>query len=588
MADDSDKVVIEVTPDDVKFIRKLRDMEDGAKKSGTKVGRSLESTIGDGTSRAINKLKVGLAGLAVVAVGALASGKVIEAAKQQENAVNAINTSLALAGTYSKEASESFQNLASSLQATSTFGDETILQMGALARNFTRTNEEAENLTRAAVDLSAATGMSLDGAVKNLGKTFAGLTGELGESVPALRALTAEQLKAGQAIDLIMARFGGAAAAQIRTFGGAWIQLQNIFGDLVEQIGMMITKSPVVVALMNKISDMFLKAGDSLKGFRNSGDVIGQMIIQVIKFGEAVNKFVLAPLEMAYNLVEFAFNGIRTTVQGFIMTIANGASKIVGFFAPNSELAQNLKMFADSSYGVFKDMSGQTKESFNDILNFDWTTQSAEFLEGLRMTAENAKALTTEMKNSTNANLNEMGEKAKKVSFDFNNAIGGGIAAGVQNVVGALRSGQNAFKAFGNAILGVVGDVAIQLGTFFLTTGLGLQALTSNPFTAGGASIAAGLALIAFGALMKSIAGSGQGGAAMSEGQPGSGIPAGGMTSSPSESTDFNENDIESKRGPEVRVSVQGNVFDSRETGLRIVEVINEAFDQQGLTLGRA
>lgn len=609
MADDSDGIVIDITPDDVKFIKKLRNMEDAAGKSGMKAGKSIGDGVDKMAQRGVASIGKRLLAIGATVAAAFAGRAIIAAAKEQENAVNAINTSLALAGTYSKEASQSFQDLASELQRTSTFGDETILQMGALARNFTRTNEEAEKLTRAAVDLSAATGMSLDGAVKNLGKTFAGLTGELGESVPMLRALTAEQLKAGAGIDMILERFGGAAAAQIRTFGGAWTQLTNIFGDLLENIGMMITKSPVVVALMNKVSEMFLSAGDSLKGFSAQGDVIGQMIIQVIKFGEAVNTFVVAPLEFAYNLVETAFNGIRTYIQGYIMTLANGASTIVGFFAPDSEIAQSLKMFADSSSAVFDDMAGQTKQSFQDILNFDFTTQSASFLEGLRLTAENAKELATEVANNAAAvvdatalaieqpitmallTLDNFKAAFKKVAAEvkvtvksITQALQQGIATGAAQAFAAfgraIAQGENALEAFTNAVLAAMGQMAVQLGTQFILQG---TAYMWAGMPNGPSLIAAGAALAAFGGILSAVGGGNEGAKQGTEG----GI-LGGVTAEPSEITDTAPEDIEQRGGPEIRVNVQGNVFDARETGLRIVEVINEAFDQQGLTLGRA
>ena len=53
--------------------------------------------------------------------------------------------------------------------------------------------------------------MTLESAVKNLAKTFGGLTGELGESIPKLKELTTEQLKSGEAVKFVLENYKGYA-----------------------------------------------------------------------------------------------------------------------------------------------------------------------------------------------------------------------------------------------------------------------------------------------------------------------------------------------------------------------------------------
>lgn len=192
-------------------------------------------------SEALEKVRDGLANIAkagaataVVLAGAVAKG--IAAFKEQELAVNRLNQAMVNNGDFTVEASNDLQKFASQLQATSTFGDETIISMLSLAKSFGVSNEEAKKMVQAAADLSAATGMQLESAVKNLGKTFAGMTGELGESVPALKELTQEQLKSGQAIDMVAEKFKGSTQATIAGLG-AIEQLQNTLGDFMETIG---------------------------------------------------------------------------------------------------------------------------------------------------------------------------------------------------------------------------------------------------------------------------------------------------------------------------------------------------------------
>ena len=70
---------------------------------------------------------------------------------------------------------------ASELQSRSILGDEVIIGQQAYLASLGMTEVQIGKVIEAAAQLSAATGMTLESAVKNLAKTFGGLTGELGE-----------------------------------------------------------------------------------------------------------------------------------------------------------------------------------------------------------------------------------------------------------------------------------------------------------------------------------------------------------------------------------------------------------------------
>lgn len=180
----------------------------------------------------------------------------VAAAQTQQDSINKLNQALARNGQYSAETSAEIQAFASELQKTSTVGDEASLELTALALNFTNSTEQAKAMTAAAIDLSAATGLSLDGAIKNLGKTMAGLTGELGESVPSLRNLTAEQLKSGAAIELIANKFRGAAQGDLKSFSGGIDSITNLFGDFQEQIGFAVIENQAVVQVLGAVNEV--------------------------------------------------------------------------------------------------------------------------------------------------------------------------------------------------------------------------------------------------------------------------------------------------------------------------------------------
>ena len=126
---------------------------------------------------------------------------------------------------------------AGELQSRSVLGDEVIIGQQAYLASLGMTEEQIGRVIEASAQLSAATGMTLDSAVKNLAKTYGGLTGELGESIPKLKELTTEQLKNGEAVDFILKNYKGFAEGAASVGLGVMRQLQNAWGDFLEQIG---------------------------------------------------------------------------------------------------------------------------------------------------------------------------------------------------------------------------------------------------------------------------------------------------------------------------------------------------------------
>lgn len=147
---------------------------------------------------------------------------------------------------------------ASELQSRSLFGDEAIIEQQAFLAALGLSEEQITRTIEAAAQLSVALGMDLTAAVKNLAKTYSGMTGELGESIPALRNLTKEELQAGKAIEYVYDNYKGFAEAAAETGAGPLVQLKNKIGDLAEKIGT--TLLPIIerlIPVIEKIVDFF-------------------------------------------------------------------------------------------------------------------------------------------------------------------------------------------------------------------------------------------------------------------------------------------------------------------------------------------
>lgn len=558
MADN--EVIIELKAKVDSIDKSLKRIEEKSERTGDKVDKEL----GDGLGKRIGQgfktgALVATAALAAIGVAAVAAGRrVIEASSRQQDAVNQLNQSLVAAGTFTEEASRGLQEYAAQIERTTTLGDELVLEQLALARTFARSNEEARRLVDAAIELSAAADIELRSAVVNLGKSFSGLTGELGESVAEIRDLTAEQLKAGAAIDLIKGKYDGFAAAQTNTYSGAVAQLSNAYGSLLEAIGDQIIKSPEIVASIKFVQGQIISFTKSIQSASGEGGLRG-----FINAGLDVARFLTIVLGTAIEGVINIFNSLGTVIGGV-------AAAIVQLFQGEFSAAADIGKQAIS-------------EAFNeDAFEVTGTKAAVGFIEGFRQTINNAPPITKAFEENVGGL-----SKAAKTSVDqttllFRNTLTNGIKTSVSSFGAALAQGENAFAAFGSSALGVLGDFAIELGGFFVATGLGIDALkTSLLVFSGAAAIAAGIALIAIGGALKSFAG---GPAAV-----GDGAESAQSTLAPVGEESLTQLQDTEPQEPNtvVNVNVAGNILDRRETGLELADIINESFSTNGIKIAR-
>jgi hypothetical protein len=574
MADN--EVIIDVVARLDKAEAAIKRFEGTAKTAGEKAG----SEFGGGFSETATK---GFKALAIAAAAALAGltvvfKKGVDAAIEQENATNALNQALARTGQFSAEAAKDLDNFASALQKNSVFADDVILQNAALIQSLGGLSTQGlKQATQAAADLSAALGIDLRTASQLVGKAAAGEVGTFGRYGIAIKEGANASETFANALTKINAQFGGAAAAQANTFGGSVEKAKNAFGDLLEEIGNLIIKSPEIAVLFRFIGKAVESATEAVKGFAGDGGLRG-----IILTGLDVYRFftsVLGPV-------------IEVAVNSFV-----ALGKSIG--AAAAALVQLLS-------GDFSAALTTIKEGVIDELSFDNVFQTAgtdaglAMIDGLTKAVETAAPLAAaQIKNNTapmiseafndisfNGLLNsfrmtvtQMNELAKSVIGQIRGTFISGFSSAFQAIGSALVKGENAFAAFGKAILGMFGDIAIQLGQFYLT--LGLANLFLNPAAAAG-QLAGGAALLVLGGALKALAGGGAGA------QSTAGSATTSAAAAPVGTSTSNLQETEATApGTAVTVNVQGNILDRRETGLEIAQIINESFSSGGIVMAR-
>lgn len=174
---------------------------------------------------------------------------------------------------------------ASELQSRSTLGDEAIIEQQAYLAALGLSEQQIGATIEAAAQLSAALNMDLGSAVKNLGKTFGGMTGELGESIPALKNLTKEQLQAGEAVNYVNQNYRGFAETAAAVGTGPLTQLKNIIGDIAESFG---------VILLPTIQKIAAKLKEMATAFQQLSPEIKETIVTVAAIAAAIGPAVVA------------------------------------------------------------------------------------------------------------------------------------------------------------------------------------------------------------------------------------------------------------------------------------------------------
>ena len=209
-------LIVKITANGASAMAEFRKLEANAEKFGKSMRR-----IGNNMTKYVTVPLAGIAALSVKAANTQlqAEAKLLNALKGRE------------------DVQKRLMEQASKTQSRTLFGDEAIIEQQAYLAALGLSEQQINDTIEAAVQLSAALGMDLTSAVKNLAKTYGGMTGELGESIPALKNFTQEQLKAGDAIGYVNANYQGFAESAAETGTGSLTQLQNKLGDLAEKIG---------------------------------------------------------------------------------------------------------------------------------------------------------------------------------------------------------------------------------------------------------------------------------------------------------------------------------------------------------------
>lgn len=339
-------------------------------------------------------------------------------------------------------------------------------------------------------------------------------------------------------IGLIVAGVAAVAAIIVKNWGAVrtfLVDFANYFIDLYnESFGFRL----VVESIFQVFKTLAQIAVLSFETIINSFKILGKFIYDT---GAGLGKvlegiFTLDPNKIKEGLsdvgtaIKEGFNEQFENVKGTIQDIGELASKN---FSEGYEKALKPQIignitetaFQDGIDGIVSSLKNKATSLFSNVFgtinlpSLGTTTSSGESGGGGEF--DPVKKLTEKEKELAKKRA-EFQANAQSFNEGMNEIIQQGISNIVDGIAGALEnaivSGGNLAKGLSVALLGNIGQIAIDLGKMAIKIGLAIKAIdlglkNLNPFVA----IAAGLALVALGSMFKKgasqIAGGGGGGA---------------------------------------------------------------------------
>lgn len=259
----------------------------------------------------------------------------VAAAQVQEDAINRLNTALAVSGQYSREASQDIQAYASSLQQATKYGDEAILETSALIQSLGGLEKEGlKRATGATLDMAAALGIDLKAAATLVGKAAVGEISSFTRYGVVIKsgANAAETFE--NALTALSSKFGGTAAQQVKTFSGSLQQTKNTFGDLTETIGFTITQNQAVIAVIGEMNKIF---GDTNGALGEQSQAYKELVANgVIVFAEA-----LASTIAVFDAVGRVGGLFSDTIEGVFANLGAVVTGVLKVFSSDYEEAFN-------------------------------------------------------------------------------------------------------------------------------------------------------------------------------------------------------------------------------------------------------
>lgn len=310
----------------------------------------LTGTLNKGFGGLQKTIGAGLAGAAAVGVGGMAAlvfemRDSVSLARTQRDVVRQLNAVLESTGGVAGLTSQEIQDMASSLQSVTNFGDESIIRGQNLLLTFKEIGRDTfPRATETMLDMATAMDQDLKQTAIQLGKALndpiMGVTAlrRVGVQLTSSQEEMIQQMveagdvaaAQGVILDELESQFGGSARSQ----ADALIQLGNLWGDFKEIVGSVVLAvlTPLADSIIPRLTNVISALGPHVETVQEAfgklaeGDVSGwwqQLRGAVVN---VLNELGIAPdrVRPFFNILEDTVGVIRTLINYFSFTVREG------------------------------------------------------------------------------------------------------------------------------------------------------------------------------------------------------------------------------------------------------------------------
>jgi len=377
------------------------------------------------------------AGLAFAAAGAAAAayaGKLlidgVKAAVEDEKAQDKLAGTLRRVAGASDDVVKSVESYITKTSLASGIADEKLRPAFDRLIRSTGDVAKAQDTMNLALDISAATGKSLESVSNALGKAFDGNAASLGKITGGF---TTAELKGKDLSDLmpiLTERFGGASQEQAETFAGKMDRLGVAFDEAKETAGSFILDA--ITPLITKFVE------DGIPAITEFGNQVGERLGPIIKDITAFIKDDFLPIFKAVygflneTLIPFirdVFTGVFTGLQSAFGKVGKALNENKDEFSEYFKTIKPIvKYLLDSVAPIFKTILPVAISAVGSALSII-ITAFGKLAGAVSDVVEGIKAIISLVKNNS---------VVKGISGLIDKAFGGGKATG-----GAVNSSQS-------------------------------------------------------------------------------------------------------------------------------------------------
>jgi len=293
--------------------------------------------------------------------------------------------------------------------------------------------------------------------------------------------------------------------------------------------------------------------------------------------------------------------GIAIPKKEFIEQNLQSVLNSVNLSPINVQLETGSISAVESTIGSFKtvyDEFGNSILNTNSLLNNSITQINDSFKDGASVaidattrTSQEISAIGSNSQSFADGFKGVFGsatttvEKFGQAGQVVGNSLKTGFTSAFNSVGKALANGENAFKALGDSLFAVIGDMSTQLGQMFFLWGV--ANIASGNVGMGIAQIAGGLALSVLGGFLSAKGSAGGGSSAGAGAQSAStGTSGGGGLVATDTATTQVAQEQERKVGQVVNIEVQGNMIDDNNKFAKFVaQSLNRGFESDDIRL---